>query len=430
MAGGTIREKNGKYQWVGYLKDKNGKKLRPVKTFDTRKEAEEYKALQAKAPKHIANIRNKTDYTVEEFYKIWQKETQWSTEKYFKYTTTNNWRTLFRKHILPFVGNERLQAIDYSRLQEHFRSTNLSRHTYSNILQAMKSMIEFAKNLNEDLIIVDNLHRVKVIAENNSDGTMFNILSEQHYKEILEYMQDHKLYYANLIAFLYETGLRIEEALALSVDDVPKSQAYVRVRHAIKRQNISESDDVDSSAKTRLVISDRLKSEKSKRSVPLGKYARRALDAQKAMLAEKGIKSKLLFPTQKGRPTDARNVLRSFHSTIDILNKGRDEDNIIEKRGLHSLRKMCCKRLKDVYKLEWQQIADFLGHSSPAVTIRYYYSISEDDVVRLSEFLDANDPRLKREKELADFAGADGDAYFEITDREKKLMKEFHDLDF
>ena len=115
--GGTIREKNGKYVWVGYYKDENGVVHRPSKTFNTLKEAEVYRDIQANTPKHVENAKNRTNYTVEEYFEIWKQETQWSTEKFYKFTTTNNWRTLFPKHILPYIGKEPLQMIDYTKLQ-------------------------------------------------------------------------------------------------------------------------------------------------------------------------------------------------------------------------------------------------------------------------------------------------------------------------
>ncbi|MBR4295400.1 MAG: tyrosine-type recombinase/integrase [Clostridia bacterium] len=430
MAGGSIRIKNGKYQWVGYLKDKGGKICRPTKTFNTRKEAEEYKALQASIPKHVENVRNKTNYTVEEFYKIWQKETQWTTEKYYKFTTTNNWRTLFAKHILPFIGKEHLQAIDYSKLQEHFKCTKLNRKTYRNILQAIKSMIAFAKDLNENLIIVDNLSKVRITAEKTPTEKVYNIMSETDYTDVINYMTDHKLYYANLISFLHETGLRIEEALALTPLDIAYEKNYMRVSKAIKRQNVSDTKDDNSDPNTQIIVSEYLKTGSSYRIIPLNVHAKRALNNQKEMLREKKIKTKLLFPTNKGKPSDARNVLRSFHNSIKACNKTRAEENQIPIRGLHSLRKMCCKRLKDESKFDWDQIANFLGHSTPEVSKRYYYSVSDDDMTKLAQQMNANDPRLAREKELTDFAGADGDVYFEISDQEKELMKELHDLDF
>ena len=416
--GGTIREKGGKYVWVGYYKDETSVVHRPSKTFETLREAEAYRELQANEPKHVENAKNKTDYTVEEFFKVWQRETLWFTEKYYKFTTTSNWQSLFPKHILPFIGREKLQAIDYTKLQEHFNSTKLNRKTYINILKSVKSMIAFAKDYNEDLIIVDNLHKVKILAENNPREKVFNILSEENYKDISSYMLKNNLHYAHLISFLHETGLRIEEALGLTWSDVSLKKCCISVTKAIKRQDIRNIENKGTNANTRLILSEYLKSSGSNRLVPLNKVSMRALEAQRAMLKEMKIKSQFVFPTRTGKAADARNVLRSFHNAIDMLNRTRDEESRIPKRGLHSLRKMCCKRMRDEGGFDWKLIAKFLGHTDEKVTINYYYSVSEDDMVKFASQMNATDKRLEKERDLYLADGADGDAGLDFPDRD------------
>ena len=45
--GGTIKKlPNGKYMWVGYYKDDDGKIHRPSRTFKTLKEAEEHRKTE------------------------------------------------------------------------------------------------------------------------------------------------------------------------------------------------------------------------------------------------------------------------------------------------------------------------------------------------------------------------------------------------
>ena len=418
--GGTIREKDGKFVWVGYYKDEKGVVHRPSKTFKSRKEAETYRELQAREPKHVENAKNKTDYTVEEFFKVWQRETVWSTEKYYKFTTTCNWQSLFPKHILPYIGNEKLQAIDYTKLQEHFNSTKLNRKTYINILKSIKSMIAFAKTYNEDLIIIDNLHKVKVLAEKNPREKVFNILSEENYNDISLYMLDNRLHYAHLISFLHETGLRIEEALGLTWSDISFKKCCVSVTKAIKRQDIRSLEEKETDANTRLILSEYLKSSGSNRLVPLNNVALRTLEAQRAMLKKGKIKSKFVFPTRTGKAADSRNVLRSFHNVIDMINRSRDKGDKIPKRGLHSLRKMCCKRLRDEAGFDWKIIAKFLGHTDEKVTINYYYSVSEDDMAKFAKQMNATDKRLEKERDLYLAEGADGDTEFEISDRDRE----------
>ena len=176
--GGSIRKKNDRWLWVGYYRDNTGKIFRPTKSFATKKEAEAYLKLQAKENKHIKNLKENKNYTVNEFYDIWRTMTKWDTEEFYSSSTTKCWRAEYRNHILPFIGNEKLQDIDYSKLQEHFNVGNLSRKTYRNIISDIKSMLDFARSLDDDLIIVDNLRKLKIVSKKKATSKVFNLISE------------------------------------------------------------------------------------------------------------------------------------------------------------------------------------------------------------------------------------------------------------
>jgi len=410
--GGTIRKvKNGKFQWVGYYTDSFGKVHRPVKTFETEEEAEEYRRIQQKNGSHVINARDNTDFTVAEYYEHWQKATSWSTEKYYHFTTTNNWRSVYAKHILPFIGNELLQDIDYTRLQQHFNEAELSRKTYRNILQALKAMLTFAKAENKNLVIVDNFKDVGIVAANAPRVKVFNVLNRSDVERILRFMEEHEPYYCNLISFLLETGLRIEEALALKKENIDYEKRHISVVSAIKRQTKYDNDRDAVGAKTKLVESMFLKSSSACRAVPLTAAAEKAIAKQIEMLHEKKIKSKYLFCSHNGKPTDARNVLRAFHAAIDGTNREWPEVPPIEKKGLHSLRKLYCKHLKDEAGFEWEEIKTILGHSDVNVTIQYYYSYNPDDMPKYAKRLDDVDQDLadgdNLEKHIADLKEAE-----------------------
>ena len=403
--GGTIRAKGEKWLWVGYFKDEKGKVHRPSKSFNTKKEAENYRKLQEKENKHISNVQTHTDYTVNDFYLIWQKETRWHTEEVYHFYTTNAWRSQFRKNILPYIGTEKLQNIDYRRLQEFFLKSTLSAKTYKNILSDIKSMLDYAKEKNDDLIIVDNLHKVKIIAKKQPKVKVFNLMSESQYEEIIKMMQTKKLYYTNLIQLLHETGLRIEEALGLKPENIDFENKNIEVRSAIKRVTFSDENGDNKSV---LLESCFLKSSSSYRSVPMNEFAKRAIVNQMEMLKEKGIVSQYLFPTFAGKPADARNVLRSFHDTIKACNKSNPESKQMKIRGLHSLRKLYCKYLKDNKNLDWELVSRFMGHSSIDVTKKYYYATTEEDIYKIATMLDASDERLAEERMQRSLEGADG----------------------
>jgi len=410
--GGSIRKKDNRWLWVGYYRDNTGKIFRPTKSFKTKKEAEAYLKLQAKENKHIKNLRDNKNYTVNEFYAIWKTLTKWDTEEFYSSSTTKSWRAEFRNHILPFIGNEKLQNIDYTKLQEHFNVGNLSQKTYKNIISDIKSMLDFARNLDEDLIIVDNLKKLKIMSKKKPTSKVFNLLSETDYTAIQKHLDEKESHYANLILFLHDTGLRIEEALAVKLEDINIEASKLDVSRAVKRIEFEKPTIINGKAiKSKLVESNYLKTSSAFRSVPLNLYAKRAIKNQIKMLTEKGIKSKYLFPTKNGKPSDPRNVLRTFHTTIEHCNETRLPENYIPKRGLHSLRKLYCKRLKDKSNLEWEVMARILGHSNSEVTKRYYYSISDDDILEISKLLDSSDERLVEERHKKQLHDPEADAF-------------------
>lgn len=406
-SGGTVRQKGDKWIWVGYFKDENGKEHRPSKSFKTRKEAETYKKLQEKNDKHIKNLKAKTDYTVEEFYKIWQKETKWDTEEYYHINTTTNWRYQFTKNILPYIGKEKLQNINYSKLQDFFALGTLSDKTYKNIIADIKSMLSYAKYKDDDLVIVDNLYKVKILAKKKPKVKVYNLMSEAEYEAIKNQLKKTNSHYANLIVLLHETGLRIDEALALKPENINFNTRSICVVSSIKRMNVSDEIKNNKRTNTKLVESYFLKSSSAYREVPMLGYAYRALVEQIKMLEEKQIKSQYLFPTKTGNPADKRNVLRAFHEAIRQCNEKRPETEQIPLRGLHSLRKLFCKLMRDVANWDWEIMAIYLGHSDSAVTRRYYYSLTEEDVFKAAREFDRLDKRLAEERMLEFLQGAD-----------------------
>ena len=93
---------------------------------------------------------------------------------------------------------------------------------------------------------------------------------------------------------------------------------------------------------------------------------------------ENGIKSDYIFCTRTGALIEERNILRAFHSACDAVG--------VERRGLHSLRKLFCKTLKDL-PLDWEQVRIIMGHESVKVTQDYYYSMDTDEMDAIAERL-------------------------------------------
>ena len=106
-----------------------------------------------------------------------------------------------------------------------------------------------------------------------------------------------------------------------------------------------------------------------------------------------GIKSSLVFCSKVGTLIDERNMLTSFHSVIEKINEAGEAQ--IPKRGLHSLRKLFCKRMIDTVGVDWETLKDVMGHSNSAIAKNWYYSVNKSDVLDLSFKMNLETPEIR-----------------------------------
>lgn len=330
----------------------------------------------------------KTTVTVKEYYNFWQ-QTMWQDEANYAFSTTRSWESIFTKHILPFIGEYKIDEIDFSSFQKHLSNDYNTRKTANNTKQALRALLQAAEKQGYITDVPTDFEKLKLPKDIKKKRTkVHNVLTDEQYNKIIRYMREHDSYYANTIAFLRETGLRIEE-LAITPNDLvlrvdhqhpENNSGILHVNRAIKRTPKGEE-------KSELVVSEEPKSAAAYRDVPLSAYAIDLIRWQQEYYRRNNIKTKYIFSTSTGTLLEKRNVLRAFHTAIDGYN--RENNDNIPKRGLHSLRKLCCKTLKDDIKLDWELLREVMGHSSDSVTKKYYYSVSENDVMDISSRINA-----------------------------------------
>lgn len=389
--GGSIRKlRNGKYQWVGYYKDEDGKIHRPTRSFNTLKEALERQEQENEKALTVKKLKNNEDYTVNEYFELWKKA-YWHDESRYSVSTVAKWKSLFNLHILPYIGNDKIDNINFDKLNDHLNSSNLSKKSKGNVRQGIQSMLACA--FEDKLIYEVNTDEVSTQSKKKKNYKVYNVLSESNYRAIIKYMTQHKMYYTNAIIVLYECGLRIEE-LAFTEKDikiqrgsVPSADfGKVEINRAIKRTPGLDGE------KSTLFVSEYLKSSHAHRVVPLTSVAIRAIENQIEYKKKHNIKSEYVFCSSKGTLMDQRNVLRSFHSAIEGAN--REEGLDIPKRGLHSLRKLFCKRMVDEVKMDWELLRYVMGHGTSEITKKHYYSVAESDVLQIAKNINLNTPSI------------------------------------
>lgn len=402
--GGTIRTlKNGKHQWVGYCKDENGKEKRPTRCFDTYEEAEDFLILQQKTSSVVNNKKNLKDYTVSQFYEYW-KNKYWQNEKTYSFNTTRNWNSLYNKHILPFIGNYKIDNIKWKFLQEHFDNTDLSNKTYKNIIQAITAMLEKAKE--ERILTRYDVDITLGSKKKKPDFDVFNFLSESDYNDIFSDLVKRGSFYLFAISFLRETGLRAEELAfyekEVQIFDGPRKGelfGVVPIRRCIKRQRDVNTD------KSFLCVSEYLKNSSSYRYIPLSHRACMLIERQREFKKQYNIKSDFVFCTSKGTLLEQRNMLRTFHNSIDYVNIKRQEYNsrypnqkkLISKKGLHSLRKLFCKYAAENLELDGLMISRIVGHTINNITEKVYIKRDDKSMLEIAREINLKDVRIQED---------------------------------
>lgn len=380
MRGGTIYKEGRKWIWKSPPYKENGQVRRTRKSFSTEAEAEyQRKAFLAQTEDKDNNYIS--GLTVRQAFNFW-RENEWRDEESISYSTQKNYISVYNVHILPIIGNEKIDNLKCSSFNAYLQKVveNRARKTAGNIRQALIVLLKYCKNMG--LIDVSNENKLKLpdIRKGKRDREkIVNTISQTEYEKVYFHMDACESMYAEIIRFLRETGLRAEELAVKPADITGKA---LNVRRVIKRQPFEVKDKNGKiSYKSRLVASNYMKSNAAYRSIPLTKDAMRAIKSFENWKKENNIVSDYIFCTKTGGLSEQRNILRAFHSACESVD--------IEKRGLHSLRKLFCKALKEL-PTDWETVRRVMGHESVEVTKRYYYALNEDDLESLADALSAD----------------------------------------
>ena len=277
---------------------------------------------------------------VTEAYYKWQDE-YWTIPGNLLENTTRGYLSIFEHHLLPNIGENSIDAIDLDKLQEYFNS--LSKEGYSpktlrNITQALDSLLSWCWT-----------RRIVKMPINIKPWITF---PSGHFKYVLQ--------------FLAATGIR-EEEVAILKDNINFEGHFFYVCTAIKRVYTDYKK-----KKTKLMISDYLKSSASYRIIPMTPDVEEIIRNQLEYMERKHIESDFLFSSCKGTLIDPRNILRAYHTALEKAH--------LPQRGLHSLRKMFIYR-KARSGMEPKVLQKIVGHEDYATTMKYYMDISEEDTI-------------------------------------------------
>jgi integrase len=334
--------------WIVDYADQDGE--RHIKTFERKKEADDYRATVKVAVRAGTHIAPSKSVTVAAAAESWLKHAE---AEGCERATIENYRQHARLHILPLIGKVKLASLTPTKV-EAFRDNllaGMSRPLARKVLVSFKSILRVAKCAH----VTDG---VSIRARKRDERKLEKGRDYPTPDEVRRLFEATKsLRWRTLLSTAALTGLRASELRGLRWTDVDFKADELHVRQRADRYGTIGQP----------------KSETSTRTVPLAPEVLSALKEWK-LACPKG-ELDLVFPNRAAKVENHSNMLRSLARVMidaNVVNKAGKP-----KYGPHGLRHFfaswCINRKVDGGReLPIKAVQALLGHSSITMTLDTY----------------------------------------------------------
>jgi integrase len=352
--GGVYRRLDGRWAGIADLGWSGGRRQRKFVYGATRRECvEKLNALQRRVATGLPAPNGQL--TIQAYLESWLRDTIPGS---VRPSTEASYRILVTRHIVPEIGNIRLEKLTPADLRTFLRAKSaeisnrgrvLSPRTVQYIHAVLRRALEQARR---DELIERNV--AALVSSPRVVRKEVEPLTEEEARKLLGVARTNRLY--ALYAVAVALGLRRGEALALRWDDVDLDAKTLRVSGTLQRIG------------GQLTISEP-KTARSRRVIPLPTVRVDALNRHRANQAKERLAApvwphpELVFTTTVGTPIEPRNQVRHF----EALCKRAD----IRRVRFHDLRHTCASLLL-AQGVEPRVIMDTLGHSVIGTTLNLY----------------------------------------------------------
>lgn len=357
-AGTITLRKDGRYMGRVYVTTDAGY---PERVTVYGKDYDEVAAKLAKLKENDSNgvVKVKATSTFGDYLTYWLAEV---VAKEKAQGTYDNYASLTNRYIIPGLGRKVLQKLSVRDVRSFLHSLKGTETTRGGQIsdrarQQIHTIISSAlTNAVREELVTRNVARL--VEKPQSDPADTKPLSDDELAALLPVVARHRL--RALWVIYMSLGLRRCEALGLAWEDVDFANGIVHVRFQLKR------------VKGKGLRRVRLKSKKSRRTLPLPKVAADALHVWKLVQVKEqqnagtrwaGNDDDLVFTTHYGRPIEPSTINRS----LAVLAK---RSNLRDLHP-HALRHSCATFLKAM-GVDLLVIRDILGHSQVSVTANVY----------------------------------------------------------
>jgi integrase len=296
----------------------------------------------------------------------WLASYRGRTRAGFSESTRRRYDQLLRLHAIPYLGHERLSAIDRPRVKAwlaDLERAGASANTIAKVIAPVRAL--FADAVDDGLMQVNplaGLHYAPRAAATGGEREVRALTSDELAVLIECTRPDRRL----LIEFLAATGLRISEAIGLRWEHITFDGDGAVVAVRVQRYQGTEKA---------------LKTANGRRDVPLSGELANALLATRP--DDPRLHELPVFAARTGQPLDYSNLYQR------VLAPARRKA-ALEWVGFHSLRHTCASMLiaqgrSPIVVSRW------LGHARPSFTLDVYGHLSDGG---LGDALDVRPPAL------------------------------------
>lgn len=302
---------------------------------------------------------DKENITMKEVCEQWLSE---NVEARVTELTAYKMRNMLTQHMYPVLGDLPIAELTKEVLQESYpemigykrqknkRECKYSEGTIKLFSSYLNTMLEWAV---DEGYINRNPHR-NVLPPKGERSKIVHAYTAEEQRKIVEYTNDDKG--ANRVFyFLLASGLRVGEAIALTLDDVNIREGYVLVnKTAINYRGT-------------MIVQDHPKTEQSVRTVYLSKRCITRLKRY-IEIAEEGINNgkNLLFPNEHGNIYHTSALRSRWIKSCAEMG--------ITYRGIHALRHSYATRAFEK-GVDVKIVSALLGHTSVATTMNIYQDV-------------------------------------------------------
>ena len=285
--------------------------------------------------------------TVSEFAIQWLE----SVKTNCKPATYGKYRNIVIKHILPELGNYRLQQIEnkvintfcHSKLQ----NSELSPKSVKDILSVIKLIVKFAKKF--DVLCSCDFESVSI----KSSKLTVKALTTVQSRKIKDFLTNNIDYVNVGILISFYTGIRIGELCALKFNDISFETKTMYIDKTMQRIQNFKGD----KNKTDIIISSP-KSECSIREIPVPQFI---ID----LIIENDLykRNAYLLTGESTRFIEPRTLENKFNKIASICNI----ENVTFHMIRHTFASNCIEAGVDA-----KSLSEILGHSSVNITLNRY----------------------------------------------------------